>query len=78
MGGADGVAAHLLHCLYLTDESSLVLGGSKRTEVVVETYSLYLARHSIELESAFLRHTDGAYAEACDFFVKHFLLAFLG
>ena len=35
VGGADGIASHLLHGLDLTDEGSLVFGSTERTEVVV-------------------------------------------
>ena len=63
VGGADSIAPHLLHHLDLTDEGGFVDGGSEGAEVVVQTHALELARNAIELESAFLRATDGTDAE---------------
>ena len=63
MRGTDGVAPHLLHHLDLTDEGGFVDGGSEGAEVVVQTHALELARNAVELETAFLRHLDGADAE---------------
>ena len=56
----DGVAAHGLHRLNLTDKRRLVDGSTQRTEVVVQTDALQLAGLAIELETAFLGDADGA------------------
>ena len=62
MSCAYGVATHILHCAYLSDERSLVHCGTYRTQVVMQTHALYLARYSIQLETVILRHADCAYA----------------
>ena len=54
MRRTDGVAAHVLHHLDLTDKGSLVDGGAKRTEVMVQTDSLDLTGDTIELETTLL------------------------
>ena len=61
MGCADGVATHGFHHLNLADEGSLVFGSAEGSEVVVETHSLNLTAHAIELETVFAAHRDGAY-----------------
>ena len=63
MRRTDGVAAHLLHHLNLSDEGRLVDGSAKRSEVVVQTDALDLASDTVELEAALLRYADGADAE---------------
>ena len=57
MSRAYGVATHILHCAYLSDKRSLVYCGTYRTQVVMQTHSLYLARNSIQLETVILRYT---------------------
>ena len=61
MRRADGVATHLLHRANLADKGSLVDGGSKRTEVVVQAHSLNLPCHAVKLKTVILRHTHRAY-----------------
>ncbi len=61
--GTDGIATHILHHLDLTDEGSLVDGGSQGTEIVMQTNTLDFSRNAVELETTFLRNADGAYAE---------------
>ena len=65
MRGAYGVAAHGLHRLDLADKRGLVHGGTERTEIVVQTDTLQLARHTVQLEAAFLRdlHRADAHGE---------------
>ena len=48
---AYGVATHILHCAYLSDECSLVHCSTYRTEVVMQTHALYLTRNSIQLKT---------------------------
>lgn len=49
--GTDGVAAHLLQLLYLSDNSGFVHGSAERTEVMVEADTLELAAHTVEPEA---------------------------
>ena len=54
MRGADGVAAHVLQGLDLSDEGTFVDGSPQGTEVVVQTDTLQLARHAVQLETTLL------------------------
>ena len=73
MGCTDGIAAHLLHHLDLADKSSLVLGSSKRTKVMMQTYAFYLSGYAIELESFLLGYRDSADTSLHHLHIGHFL-----
>ena len=62
MRRAYGVATHILHRAYLSDECSLVHCSTYRTQIVMQTHALNLARYSIQLETVPLRHTYCTYA----------------
>ena len=64
MGGANGIAAHVLQNLNLTNERGLVHCSAQRTEVVVQTDALDLSGLAVQLETALLRYRNGADAEA--------------
>ena len=59
---AYGVASHVLHRANLSYERRFVHGCAQRTEVVVQTHALYLARLAVQLKAVVLRHTHRAYA----------------
>ena len=60
VGASDGVASHLLQLADALDEGGLVLGGTERTEVMVQADTLQLAGDSIQLESLLLAHAHCA------------------
>ena len=62
MGRANGIAAHGLQRLDLTDERSLVHGSTQRAQVVVQADTLQLAGLAVQLETALFRHADRAHA----------------
>ena len=63
--GAYGVTSHLFHQFYLAYQCSLVDCGPKRTEVVVQADTLYLASLAVKHETAVLADAYGTDAKVC-------------
>ena len=69
VGGADGVATHVLEQRQLAAEGSHIDGSTQRTKVVMVAHALELAVLSVEEEALVSHQLDAADAEAGDVFV---------
>ena len=69
VGGADGVATHVLEQRQLAAEGSHIDGSTQRTKVVMVAHALELAVLSVEEEALVGHQLDAADTEAGDVFV---------